>query len=77
MEVKAYILIEAEQGRTDDALRIIRGLPGVREADTVTGPFDLIALVEVEDINALGILVKNRFQSVTGVKRTVTCICIS
>lgn len=77
MDPKAYILIEAERGRIDDALMAIREMPGVIEADSITGPFDLIAVADVEDLNILGALVKQHIQSAPGVVRTVTCISIS
>jgi DNA-binding Lrp family transcriptional regulator len=37
------------------------------------GPFDLIALVEVESNREIGEVVLKEIQSMNGVKRTLTC----
>ena len=41
--------------------------------ETVTGPYDVIVLVEAEDIDAVGQLVLTAIQSVEGIVRTLTC----
>ena len=43
-------------------------------AEVVTGPYDLIAQVESNDLDALAQFVGNRIQSIEGVQRTVTCV---
>lgn len=77
MAVRAYILIEATGGRADDVLRSLKDIREVKEADTVTGPYDVIALVETVDIEAIGTLVKERIQGIGGVTRTLTCVSVS
>ena len=42
----------------------------------VTGPYDIIIVIEGPDINAIGNLVTKHIQSVSGVARTVTCLTI-
>ncbi len=58
MPVRAYILIECVAGT---ARRVHQGLQGlavsdakVLSADTTTGPFDIIALLESDDLDRLG-----------------------
>ena len=76
MAVQAYVLISASQGRTRDIVREVDGLAGVRSAHAVTGPYDVIALVEGSDINGLGETVLSQIQAVKGVLRTVTSIVV-
>jgi DNA-binding Lrp family transcriptional regulator len=45
----------------------------VISAESVTGPYDVIVMVEAEDIDAVGRLVVTAIQSVEGVVRTLTC----
>lgn len=77
MAVRAYILIEVVAGKADDVLHGIRDLREAKEADTVTGPYDIIALVETDDVDALGTLIRQRIQSISGVNRTLTCVSVS
>ena len=49
----------------------------VTDVDTVTGPFDVIAMVEADDLNALASCITGSIQTVAGVKRTTTCLSIA
>lgn len=75
--MKAYVLFEVSEGRAQEVLRGIRRLPEVKEADVIAGPFDVIAVVEVEGLDRLGTLIKHEFQSIGGVKSTMTCLSTS
>ena len=74
MAIKGYVLVETAVGRSQDVVHELRSLPRVRRADVVTGPHEVIAVVEVPDLNALGDLVTEGFHKVDGVTRTVTCL---
>lgn len=76
MEAKAYVLIEVESGRVADVLTVLRAFPGMTAVDAVTGPYDIIVLVQTPDPRNIGSLVMNEIHSVEGVKRTVTCMVI-
>jgi DNA-binding Lrp family transcriptional regulator len=76
MDARAYVLIEAEAGQVGSVIAALRGLPGVRAADAVTGPYDIIMTIETPDPRAIGRLVMNEIHGVTGIKRTVTCLTI-
>ena len=49
---------------------------GILSVELVTGPFDVICLVEAEDLAELGTQITDGIQSVAGVKRTTTCLTI-
>jgi DNA-binding Lrp family transcriptional regulator len=74
MAAKAFVLIEATMGKTKEVVTVLERVAGVESIDAVTGPYDVIAVVEMPDLNALGDLVTKRIHSVDGVARTVTCI---
>lgn len=72
----AYVLVETHVGRVQDVARELRVLSGVRKADPVTGPYDIIATVNASDLNAVGELISNRIHAIRGVSRTVTCLSV-
>lgn len=71
--VEAYVLIQSEVGKAVGIARQLRGVSGVLEAEDVTGPYDVIARVQAPDVDALGKLVADQVQSVSGITRTLTC----
>ena len=73
MNVTAYILIQTEVGKAADVATQVRGVPGVAEADDVTGPYDVIARAEADSIDELGRLVVSKVQMIDGITRTLTC----
>ena len=76
MATKAYILIETAVGKSRDVADALRSLPGVRTVDAVTGPYDIIAVVEAPDLNAVGELVTSQVHTINGIVRTVTCLSV-
>jgi len=76
MAVSAYILMEAEGGKAGNACATIRNISGVKSADTVTGLFDIIALVQADNLEELGELVVSKIQAVDGVRKTQTAVVV-
>ena len=74
MTAKAFILIETAVGKTRAVLAVLRKLNGVQSANAVTGPYDIIAVVEKETLSDVGDLVTSEVHSLDGVTRTVTCL---
>ncbi len=73
---RAYILIETSVGKTRDVVSVLKGLEGVKSVDPVTGPYDIIVVVEGKDLNSIGELVTGKVHPIVGVTRTVTCLAI-
>jgi len=73
--VRAYIFIEATKARDLKVADEIARLPGVKQADVVTGRFDVIALVEVEELGALWELV-DKIQALPPVVKTTTNVVV-
>ena len=44
--------------------------------DAVTGPFDVIAQLESDDLDKLGRAITDAIQQVDGVQRTTTCLVV-
>ena len=77
MTTKAIILIETAVGTSRDVANGLRGVAGVQSADVVIGPYDVITVVETEDLRGVGSLVEQHIHTLTGVIRTITCISTS
>jgi DNA-binding Lrp family transcriptional regulator len=77
MSTRAYILIETEVGKSGDVVRYLNGLEGVLQADAVTGPYDVIAVVEKPSLNEVGDLLSRSVHAVGGITRTVTCLRVA
>jgi len=73
MSSQAYVLIKGAAGSVPAIQRSVSEMDGVKSCMAVTGQFDLVALVEGETHNDLGLLGLNRIQRLAGVLRTVTC----
>ena len=76
MAAKAYVLIETAVGKSREIQEVIRGITGVSAVDHVTGPYDIIAVVEANDLKEIGDVVTGRIHPVAGITRTVTCLAI-
>ncbi|MCY4652091.1 MAG: Lrp/AsnC ligand binding domain-containing protein [Dehalococcoidia bacterium] len=76
MSTKAYVLIETSVGKSGDVATALGVLPGVDTVDPVTGPYDIIAVVSANDLNAVGQIVTREIHTVPGIVRTVTCMVV-
>ena len=76
MATKAYILIETAVGKSRSVATSLKALNGVDVVDSVTGPYDIIAVVNAPDLNAVGDLVTGKIHTISGVGRTVTCLSV-
>ncbi len=71
--VQAYVLIQTEVGKAAIVADEVREIPGVQNADDVTGPYDVIVKASADDVDALGKLVVAKIQAIGGITRTLTC----
>ncbi|HZA23945.1 MAG TPA: Lrp/AsnC ligand binding domain-containing protein [Dehalococcoidia bacterium] len=76
MATKAYLLVETAVGKTRDVASTLRGLSGIDSVDVVTGPYDIIAVINGDDMAVVGNLVTEKIHTVSGVVRTVTCVAV-
>lgn len=73
---RAFVLIETTVGKTKDVYSALEKVEGIKSIDVVTGPYDIITVVEGEDLNNIGNLVTGKIHPVPGITRTVTCLSI-
>lgn len=75
--VQAYILIQSEVGQSSKVARSVGAIGGVVSAEEVTGPYDVIARVESDNVTELGQLVIAKIQDIGGITRTLTCTVVT
>ncbi|MFE2875447.1 Lrp/AsnC family transcriptional regulator [Streptomyces roseus] len=71
--VQAYILIQTEVGKASFVAESISRIPGVIQAEDVTGPYDVIVRAQADTVDELGRMVVAKVQQVEGITRTLTC----
>ncbi|MFD4574074.1 Lrp/AsnC family transcriptional regulator [Streptomyces sp. NPDC058417] len=71
--VQAYILIQTEVGKASTVAEMISKIPGVVQAEDVTGPYDVIVRAQADTVDDLGRMVVAKVQQVDGITRTLTC----
>ena len=60
-KVRAYVLMEIEMGRTDQVVQELQKIDEATRVAVTTGVYDIILLVEVEDLEALYDITVNRW----------------
>ena len=76
-ETRAYVLVETAVGRVSGIAGALSGMPGLVSLDTVTGRYDIIIVLEAEDLAEVAVLVTEHVHTIGGVVRTVTCLAVS
>jgi DNA-binding Lrp family transcriptional regulator len=73
--LRAYVLIQTVPGRVEAILRSLRRMPTVLTVDPVTGPYDIVALLAVDEVRDISHTVAGTIGGIRGVTRTTTLIC--
>ena len=76
MAAKAFVLIETAVGRSREVVTALKELEGVASVNAVTGPYDIIAIIQGKTLNDIGDLVTGKIHPIPGISRTVTCLAI-
>ena len=74
--VKAYVLIEAKVGTSTGLMQTLRDNPSVVSASRVTGPYDVIAVVQKDDLGGVHDLVTEQIHHLDGVLRMTTSVAV-
>jgi len=76
--ISAYVLVECASGKNIKNVRDqIRRLKGVKSAELVTGPYDIVVQIQGKDINELTSVVTSKLLATKGVGKTITLVIIS
>ncbi len=78
MTAKAFLLIQTAAGKSNEAVAASKqlGEEGIKSVDSVTGPYDVIAVIEGVTLQELGEMVNGKINSIAGISRAVPCLAI-
>ncbi|MBI4200718.1 MAG: Lrp/AsnC ligand binding domain-containing protein [Chloroflexi bacterium] len=76
MATKAFVLIETAVGKTREVVSSLERIDGVLSVDVVTGPYDIITVMEAADLGSIGDMVTGKVHTIAGIQRTVTCLAV-
>ena len=77
MAAKAFVLVEVMPGKVNEAVRSFGELgEKIKSVDRVTGPYDVIVVVEGQDLHDIGNFVTGLIHPMSIISRTVTCLVI-
>lgn len=72
--VSSVILIECEKGKINSVAEALSDLNGITEVYSVAGRVDLVAIVRVNETEALASIVTEHMLKIPGITRTETLI---
>jgi len=72
----AIILINTEVGADEEIFEKLKNIPEVKQIYMVYGLYDIVAVVESDDLNKLRDIVYNQVRSMPKVKSTLTMIVV-
>ncbi len=77
MKTRAYILIETSVGSTAHVATELKKIDQMMAVDMVTGPFDIIAVVEADNLVDIGGIVSTKMHQVGGIVKTITSLAVT
>ncbi len=76
LSVRAYVMIVAKPGTSEDVVNTIRKVKGVVKADSVYGRFDAIVTIEAPDVGALSKVVYDMIEKTPNIVHTETALTL-
>ncbi|MHA1302849.1 MAG: Lrp/AsnC family transcriptional regulator [Candidatus Heimdallarchaeaceae archaeon] len=74
MTITAYILMKVKLGETQAVIDKLRKIQQITRCAVVTGEWDIVATVVVEDLEELYHLTSDGIHLISGLERTQTCV---
>ena len=77
MAKRTFLLIETDKNKVKEVVNTLKQLEEVKSAERVTGPYDVIAVLEGEDLIAIQDLEARIIKLIPYISRSVICISVS
>lgn len=74
MSVKAFVLIVVDPALTTEVYDHLSGVEGISEVHQVMGPYDIVAVVDVENLSDVPAVISKHIRRVDGIESTTTCV---
>lgn len=73
---RIYLLTNVLPGRDVSIRDTLRGIKGIVHADLVTGPYDIIAVIEAADTTEIFDKILKKVRKIKGINRTETFVAV-
>lgn len=73
MQATSYVLLSVRAGTARNVFQKIQKLKNTFQVDAISGPYDLVAIVQGADFDEIGRVVLERIQTIEGVEKSMTC----
>ncbi|MCA9825158.1 MAG: Lrp/AsnC ligand binding domain-containing protein [Dehalococcoidia bacterium] len=74
MAVKAFVFVVVDPARTTHVYESLSAVAGIAEVYQVMGPYDIVAIVEVENLSEVPQVISRHIRAVDGIESTTTCV---
>jgi len=72
--ISAIILMNIERHKINETAELLNGMAEISEVFSVSGRYDLIAIVRVQNIDDLSVLVTNHLLKIDSIEKTDTLL---
>jgi len=72
--ISAIILMNIERHKINETAELLNDMPEISEVFSVSGRYDLIAIVRVQNIDDLSVLVTNHLLKIDSIEKTDTLL---
>ncbi len=76
MAVKAYVLVVTDPGKTRRVIEAMREIAGIVELHEVMGPYDIIAEIEVENLQDIPPILGGKIRTIEGIESTTSLVTL-
>jgi len=73
---EAIVMVNVDMGKEDEVFNKLLELPEVKEIYMVYGVYDLVVILETENMDAMRTLITQKIRKIPGVKSTITSIVV-
>jgi DNA-binding Lrp family transcriptional regulator len=75
--IRAYVMVRVPQNRGHEISEDLRRLALVKSCNLVNGPYDIIMILEAQDLNEIATLITSKVHTICGTPSTVTCLVVT
>ncbi len=72
MKKYAFVLVKVEKNAGPMVIRRLKEIKEIREIFMITGPFDLLVVIETSSYERIGEIIVEEVQKIKGIKNTQT-----
>ena len=74
---RVYLLIKTKSGKENEVHSQLKGLEYVKIVDVVTGPVDVVAVFEADNLSKIENVILEKVRKIEGVDETTTLISLT